>query len=167
MFEELVISTMGGRAELHHSQITRQSKLHTAEEVCRQLLEGSQHLKRAIILLPFQLTFSQCLSLMPGLQMVWMMGRFTLNASSFFLMLSAERRGPGRSPKVLVSLCMVRHMAPTSSSTCSASNFRKGPVQREGRGGERQQTEQLSCTAKGLNRELCQSPVTMDTVTAH
>ena len=68
--------------------------------------------------------------------MVWMMGRFTLNASSFFLMLSAERRGPGRSPKVLVSLCMVRHMLPTSSSTCSASSFRKGPVQGgEGGGG--------------------------------
>lgn len=34
MFEELVISAMGGRAKLYHSQITRQSKLRTAEEMC-------------------------------------------------------------------------------------------------------------------------------------
>lgn len=74
-----------------------------------------------------QVTFSQCLSLIPGLQMVVRMGRCCLNRSILLLKLLATRDGPGRLEKVLVSLCIVLHMPSSSSDTFSASKWRKGP----------------------------------------
>ena len=69
----------------------------------------------------------QCLSLMPGLQKVWSRGRCSLNWSNFILKSSVDLLGLGLSERVLESLCMVRHIVPTSSSTSSASRSRKGP----------------------------------------
>lgn len=77
---------------------------------------------------PCCLTISQCLSLMPGLQMVLRMGRCCLNLSTLFLTVSATRRGPAWSLNCLVSLYMVLHMSPTSFSISSEFRFWNGPI---------------------------------------
>lgn len=64
---------------------------------------------------------------MPGLQMVFRMGRCCLNLSTLFLTVSATRRGPAWSLNCLVSLYMVLHMSPTSFSISSEFRFWKGP----------------------------------------
>ena len=79
------------------------------------------------------LILSQWRSRIPGLQNVCRRGRCSLNLSSFILKSSVERFGLGCSANVRESLCMVRHIVPTSSSTCSAFSSRKGPG-REGGG---------------------------------
>ena len=50
-----------------------------------------------------------------------------LNLSSFVFVNSAERFGLGCSANVRESLCIVRHIAPTSSSIASAFRSMKGP----------------------------------------
>lgn len=77
------------------------------------------------------LTISQCLSLMPGLQMVLRMGRCCLNLSTLFLTVSATRRGPAWSLNCLVSLYMVLHMSPTSFSISSEFRFWNGPINKQ------------------------------------
>lgn len=72
-------------------------------------------------------TLFQCLSLIPGLQKVCRSGRLSLNLSSLDLTISADRLGLGRSLNVLVSLCIVLHMLPISSSTSSALRSINGP----------------------------------------
>ena len=71
---------------------------------------------------------SQWRSRIPGLHMVFNTGRCCLNLSIFPLTRSATLRGPGWSPKDLVSLYMVRHISPTSFSISSAFRLAKGPV---------------------------------------
>ena len=73
------------------------------------------------------LILSQWRSRIPGLQNVCRRGRCSLNLSSFILKSSVDRFGLGCSANVRESLCMVRHIVPTSSSTCSAFSSRKGP----------------------------------------
>ena len=73
-------------------------------------------------------TLSQCLSLMPGLQMVCRIGRCCLNLSILPRTLSADLRGPTWSEKVLESLYTVLHISVTSASKSSAFRTLNGPI---------------------------------------
>ena len=78
-----------------------------------------------------RLTCSQCLSRIPGLQMICRSGRWTLNLSILVLTLSATLRGPGASLRVFESFKTVRNIVPISSSTSSALISVKGPGKRK------------------------------------
>lgn len=72
-------------------------------------------------------TCSQCLSFIPRLQARDRTGRCCLNLSSLYFVLSANRLGPARSGKLLLSLYIVLHILPISSVILSAFNFWRNP----------------------------------------